>query len=209
MGGTLGWQHHPGPMVPRRVKSPHNSVGAPSSSRCLPSFSPLIRKKTVQILADNFLTMFYINRQGGAQSYLRCTEAVHLWQWCIFNNIYIPRHPTYLENRMPQQTTSAGTSHGCTSEELDPQILQTIFRQWGFPSKTFSPQPIMPNAHNTAPEWDWDTTHTEMPSSSNGESRSCMPSPRSPCCRVLHKIREDKSRVILIAPTWPRHPSTE
>lgn len=52
-------------------------------------FLPQLSHQVVQVLMDNTVSMFHVNRQGGAWSSALCQEALWLWEFCIQHAIHV------------------------------------------------------------------------------------------------------------------------
>lgn len=51
------------------------------------AFFPLMLSHHIQVMSDNKITVFYVNKQGGVIYLPFCVEAVSLWNWCLKNHI--------------------------------------------------------------------------------------------------------------------------
>ncbi|XP_073439322.1 uncharacterized protein [Dendrobates tinctorius] len=166
---------------------------------------PQLQQKHVRILSDNTTTVAYINRQGGtrsetlssaarilslAESYLLSLSALHIRGENNQEADFLSRH-----------TLRQG--EWC----LSCQIFQDIVALWGHPqvdlfatrenrqTKTFAS--LSPADHPDILDalqasWKFKLAYAFPP-------LVLLP-------QVIRKIREDKARVILIAPFWPKRP---
>nr|XP_025037028.1 uncharacterized protein LOC112544649 [Pelodiscus sinensis] len=96
-------------------------------------FLPKICTQTVRILSDNMTTVYYINRQGGAQSQSLCAEAIALWDWCIHHKISLIAE--YLPGQQNSMADALSRHFSLKHEwEFQLEVLSTIFCSWGFPT---------------------------------------------------------------------------
>uniref|UniRef100_A0A8C0JAD5 Progesterone immunomodulatory binding factor 1 n=1 Tax=Chelonoidis abingdonii TaxID=106734 RepID=A0A8C0JAD5_CHEAB len=186
MGSTSATMFRP--ILCDGVPSSHKPIRTASGSEHLFPFLLLIRDKMVQILTDSVICMFYINRQGGAQSHSLCVEAMHVWQWCMKHNA--------------MADTLSRKFYQDHKWELNTPVILDVFRMWQFPMID-----LFATAQNTKClqfcsrafliKWNTSLLYT-------------FPSTPPFLAHVLHKIRQDRSRVILIAPepqqTWYLYP---
>lgn len=96
---------------------------------CL-AFLPHIKGEIVQVLTDNMVAMFYMNRQGGTRSDHCCQEAIHLCEFCISSAIHLkvvpPSKCSKQLGRLPEQLVQWRLS--CLSGQMLRLISPTLSR---------------------------------------------------------------------------------
>ncbi|KAJ1172079.1 hypothetical protein NDU88_003931 [Pleurodeles waltl] len=96
------------------------------------AFLPSLRGQSVQVLTVNTTTMWYINKQGGVDSYLLFREALRLWSWAQDHQIcLVANHLAGVLNVLADSLSR----HFSADHEwrLHPDLVLHIFRVWGFP----------------------------------------------------------------------------
>ncbi|XP_038049749.1 uncharacterized protein LOC119723256 [Patiria miniata] len=172
--------------------------------RALSQLISLVKQKVVMVQSDNSTVVAYINRQGGTRSPQLCFQTWKLLLWCIDHNV------TLVACHIPGElnVTADALSRGKilpTEWQLHPKVVQTLFNLMDRPNIDLFASPM----NNQLPVYctrvmdpkawavnaltiDW----TDM--------YAYAYPPISILSRVLHKIREEPCKVMLIAPFWPR-----
>nr|XP_014426613.1 uncharacterized protein LOC106731654 [Pelodiscus sinensis] len=133
LGRTSGTQSGTRALVPSESMMHINLLELRVVRNACRHFLPKIRTQTVRILSDNMTTVYYINRQGGARSRSLCAEAIALWDWCILHKISLIAE--YLPGQQNSMADALSRRFSLKHEwELQPEVLSTIFRSWGFPT---------------------------------------------------------------------------
>ncbi|XP_073401619.1 MOB kinase activator 3A isoform X1 [Dendrobates tinctorius] len=169
-------------------------------------FLPQLQQKHVRILSDNTTTVAYINRQGGTRSETLMSSAARILSLAESYLLSLSALHIRGENNQEADFLSRHTlrqGEWCLSR----QIFQDIVALWGHPqvdlfatrenrqTKTFAS--LSPADHPDILDalqasWKFKLAYAFPP-------LILLP-------QVIRKIREDKARVILIAPFWPKRP---
>ncbi|XP_073401634.1 MOB kinase activator 3A isoform X2 [Dendrobates tinctorius] len=167
---------------------------------------PQLQQKHVRILSDNTTTVAYINRQGGTRSETLMSSAARILSLAESYLLSLSALHIRGENNQEADFLSRHTlrqGEWCLSR----QIFQDIVALWGHPqvdlfatrenrqTKTFAS--LSPADHPDILDalqasWKFKLAYAFPP-------LILLP-------QVIRKIREDKARVILIAPFWPKRP---
>ncbi|XP_073412144.1 uncharacterized protein [Dendrobates tinctorius] len=169
-------------------------------------FLPQLQQKHVRILSDNTTTVAYINRQGGTRSETLMSSAARILSLAESNLLSLSALHIRGEDNQEADFLSRHTlrqGEWC----LNRQIFQNIVALWGHPqvdlfatrenrqTKTFAS--LSPADHPDILDalqasWKFKLAYAFPP-------LILLP-------QVIRKIREEKARVILIAPFWPKRP---
>ncbi|XP_037737814.2 uncharacterized protein LOC119563984 [Chelonia mydas] len=96
------------------------------------AFRSHLEGKVVKVLMDNMALMFYINREGGAQSSALCHEALRLWDFCIAHDIHLKAF--YLPGSQNERVDCLNRDFALQHEwSLHPEVAHRLFRRWGTP----------------------------------------------------------------------------
>ena len=170
----------------------------------LQSFLPFLRHQSVLIRTDNVTVAAYINRQGGTHSVRLNSLAAQLWNWCRQVGI----SPVALHIPGQENLIADFLSRGrvLPSEwTLHPQVVSHLQRAFGplrvdlFASALNARLPRYCARTQDSAAWRIDAFSLQW----TGLRAYAFP-PFTLIPRVLHKIREDKAWVLLVAPRWPR-----
>ncbi|XP_069593228.1 uncharacterized protein [Ranitomeya imitator] len=173
------------------------------SQKCL---LPQLREKDVRILSDNTTTVAYLNRQGGTRSETLMSSATEILDLAESHLTSLTALHIRGENNQQADFLSRHTlkqGEWC----LNQQIFQDIVSLWGqpqvdlfatrrskkvrkFASLSLADHPDILDALQ-AP-WQFSLAYAFPPI-------ILLP-------QVIHKIRTEGARVILIAPFWPKRP---
>lgn len=157
-----------------------------------------------QKMTDNIACMFYIKRQGGAKSPSLRAKAVTLWNWCICHQISISA--IYLSGI--QNMTADMHSRKFSQNhkwEIDTMILHSIFTRLETPKIdlfTTVKKKKCPQFCSRA-GWGHRSLEDAFLLKWNRPLLYAYP-PVLLISKAIYKIKKEKVRVILIAPTWPR-----
>ncbi|XP_070556878.1 uncharacterized protein [Ptychodera flava] len=176
-------------------------------SRGLESLVSHLRDVCVEVQCDNSSVVTYINCQGGTRSWPLSKLASKLWLWCLRRNILLTA--VYLPGKLNREADYLSRTFNDNLEWcLKSTVLQTALQQL-----RWTPEVDLFAAHLNAqfpryvswkPEpqaWWIDTFSIQL-----GKLVSYAFPPFCLIPRVLHKIRQDKARLILIAPVWTTQP---
>lgn len=160
--------------------------------------------KVIRVMTDNVSCKLYINKQRRARSPSLCTKAIKFWNWCIIHHIQISAvyHPG-----IQNTTTNALSRHFSyyCKWELDTQVLHRIFQRWGLPERDLFATFENGKCPLFCSRGCLVIILWGRPSFYHGRKVCFMPFPPTVLfLGVLNMIRQDKARVILIVPTWPR-----
>ena len=161
----------------------------------------------IQIMADNMTTIAYINNQGGTKKI--CNQiARKIWQWAIEKGIWLSAtHIPGVENVEADRESRLGKkSH--SEFMLNPWLFEKLQNTWGtieidlFASrincqvgKYFSWKPDPGAVAIDAFSQFW----------GNYETKYAFP-PFSIIGKVLKKVREEQTELIIVVPIWPTQP---
>ncbi|XP_078241458.1 uncharacterized protein LOC144586699 [Pogona vitticeps] len=101
--------------------------------KALKAFLPLVRGRVIQLVTDNTMTMFYVNKRGGGtKSRFLLLLSIHLWEWCYQEHIYpVATHISTTDNLMVDELSRRSLQNH--EWELDFSVFQTICDRWGTP----------------------------------------------------------------------------
>lgn len=169
----------------------------------LKCFLPSLGHNSILIQTDNTTTMFYLNKQGGTKSRTLSLEAQTIWHWLLKRNLTVTAvHVPGVLNK--QADTLSRDFLDAHDWELNDQVLQDLFREWGTPSID-----LFADANNAKCRA-YASRYPQRGSSGNALvikwKQSLLyafpPLPLIPM--VITKFTKTTSRMILIAPEWPR-----
>lgn len=165
----------------------------------------LIKGKVVLIRSDNTTVISYINKQGGTHSPELCYLTWELFQWCIqykitIRAVHIPGKKNFLADAL-----SRGKVVRMTEWSLNNTVVNLLFQQMGTPCID-----LFATAENKklpvycSPFPDMNAFQVDaLTISWKGMYAYAFPPPIL-VPKVLQKLREETSVVLLIAPMWPR-----
>ena len=170
----------------------------------LTHFVNSLRGQKVLIRSDNTTTCAYINHYGGTRSWDLCLQAVDLWDWCLVNQIELKAaHVPGVENVLADFLSRQEVDQREWS--LHQKAANKLFWRWGRPDmdlfatihnrKVLSFCSMYPSriaTHIDAFSINW-----------TGFSLGYAFPPVVLLHKVLQKVRQDRARLILIAPMWP------
>ena len=159
----------------------------------------------MQVRSDNTTTCAYINKMGGTKSQTMCWQVIDLLKWCLANQIqlsaiHVPGVDNVLADFLSRQEVDQ------REWSLHGRVVNQVFFRWGRPLidlfasvhnykiKTFCsllPTPLALSSNAFTVDWGRFALVYAYP-------------PLAILLKVLHKIRRDQARAILIAPRWPR-----
>ena len=160
----------------------------------------------VTVFTDNTTTVAYINRQGGSHSPVLCCRAWSLLLWCRSSDIQLRAcHIAGKDNTLADALSRGRVNQG--EWELGQHWADWLFLRLGRPnidlfataesaklpvfcSRTFHPHAWAVDA--MALDWDFLDSYAFPP--------ICM------IHKVLLKVRASRTRMLLVAPLWPRRP---
>ena len=159
----------------------------------------------VQVRSDNTTTCAYINKMGGTRSKAMCWQTWDMLTWCIsqqitLSAIHVPGVENVLADFLSRQEVDQ------REWSLHGKVTHLIFARWGTPCID-----LFASVHNHKVG-----TYCSLLASPVALSRNAFLldwgqfqlvyvfPPLAILHKVLHKIRQDKARAILIAPRWPR-----
>lgn len=166
------------------------------------------KNKTIRVLTDNTTALAYVKNMGGTKS-VRCNEvSKHIWDWAERHNLWleiahIPGKQNYLADGMSRKFKDH------LEWSLSQDIFNSICTQWGkpdidlFASRTnnkleryvsWKPEPESWKIDAFSFTWSNHFFYVFPPFSLVG--------------RVARKLKQDKSRAILVAPLWTTQPWT-
>ena len=158
------------------------------------------------VFSDNTTVVAYINRQGGTRSPQLCLKVWSLLQWCRAHDIVLRAfHVAGKDNTLADALSRGRASQG--EWELASRWTTWLFRRFHRPNldlfataanaklPTFCSRAFHPRA--------WAVDALSM--SWDGLDAYAFP-PFSLIHKVLLKIRASRTRVLLVAPLWPRQP---
>ena len=100
--------------------------------KALKAFFPLVHGRGVQIVTDNTMAMYYINKHGGTHSYSLLFLPVTLWEWCYRHHIFLVAVHVSTEDNVLADKLSYRTSQ-MHEWELDVSVFHDLCRHWGTP----------------------------------------------------------------------------
>ena len=165
-----------------------------------------VQGRSLTVFSDNTTVVAYINRQGGTRSPQLCLRVWSLLQWCRAHDIVLrATHVAGKDNTLADALSRGRASQG--EWELASRWATWLFKRFHRPnldlfataenaklptfcSRTFHPRAWAVDALSLS----WD-----------GLDAYAFP-PFTIIHRVLLKIRASRTRVLLVAPLWPRQP---
>ena len=165
-----------------------------------------VQGRCLTVFSDNTTVVAYINRQGGTRSPQLCLKVWSLLQWCRRHDIAL--RATHVAGR--DNTLADALSRGRASQgewELASRWATWLFKRFHRPNldlfataenaklPTFCSRAFHPRA------WAVDALSLSW----DGLDAYAFP-PFAIIHRVLLKIRASRTRVLLVAPLWPRQP---
>ncbi|XP_073406146.1 uncharacterized protein [Dendrobates tinctorius] len=170
------------------------------------NFLPQLQQKHVRILSDNTTTVAYINRQGGTRSETLMSSAARILN--LAENYFLSLSALHIRGESNQKADFL-SRHTLRQGEwcLNRKVFRDIVAAWGQPEvdlfatrenrqiKTFAS--LSPSDHPDILDaflvpWNFNLAYAFPP-------LILLP-------QVIRKIRDDKARIILIAPFWPKRP---
>ena len=170
----------------------------------LAHFVNTLKSQMVLVRSDNTTTCAYINKQGGTRSWGLCQQAIDLWEWCTTHNIelkavHVPGVDNVLADYLSRQEVKQ------TEWSLHQKVVNILFSMWDKPNID-----LFASAHNRKLTVFCSMTPSPLAYCKDAFSISWTPfclgyafPPQHLLSRVLQKVRQDKARLILIAPFWP------
>ena len=158
------------------------------------------------VFSDNTTVVAYINRQGGTRPPQLCLKVWSFLLWCRRHDIVVrATHVAGKDNTLADALSRGRASQG--EWELDPGWADWLFLQLGRPNLD-----LFATAENTKlPVFCSRAFHPRawavdaLSLSWDGLEAYAFP-PFAIIHRVLLKIRASRTRVLLVAPQWPRQP---
>ncbi|XP_073437274.1 uncharacterized protein [Dendrobates tinctorius] len=173
------------------------------TQRCL---LPQLQQKHVRILSDNTTTVAYINKQGGTRSETLMSSAARILN--LAENYFLSLSALHIRGESNQKADFL-SRHTLRQGEwcLNQKVFRDIVALWGQPEvdlfatkenrqiKIFAS--LSPSDHPDILDalltpWNFNLAYAFPP-------LILLP-------QVIRKIRDDKARIILIAPFWPKRP---
>ena len=173
--------------------------------RALIAFQPLVQNSHVLVMCDNRTAVAYINKQGGTRSKRLFTLAKKILLWCRESGTrLLCRHIAGRLNVKADQLSRKSQVIG-TEWSLSPRVIEAIWALWGRPHidlfATRDNRKIDTFVSPFPDEWAWATDAMSI-SWKGMWAYAFPPIPLLP--KVLRKIREELSEIILVAPWWPK-----
>ena len=169
-------------------------------------WSPLLAGKSVQLLADNMSTVFYILKEGGTKSLILSRLTRELSDVCLAHNIRL--FPSYLPGAANIESDALSRDKVQDEWHLLPVVAAKIFRIFGLPevdlfaSRLTSQVPRYFTLDRRDPlalgvdallhPWEFLVMYA-------------FPPPAM-VLSVLQKFRRSPGRLLLVAPFWPDAP---
>ena len=175
-------------------------------AQALRSFQSRVRNQLVRVRTDNSTVVSYINRQGGTHSPSLCLATWELLQWCIPRGISLVA--THLAGK--KNSLADALSRGKivpTEWSLHPSVVKHVFNLLGMPhvdlfaSHLNHQLPTFCSRHSHPKAWKVDALSFDW----TGIQAYAFP-PISLVHLVLTKVERELSRILLVAPFWPRQP---
>ncbi|XP_073409965.1 uncharacterized protein [Dendrobates tinctorius] len=173
------------------------------TQRCL---LPQLQQKHVRILSDNTTTVAYINKQGGTRSETLMSSAARILN--LAENYFLSLSALHIRGESNQKADFL-SRHTLRQGEwcLNQKVFRDIVALWGQPEvdlfatkenrqiKIFAS--LSPSDHPDILDalltpWNFNLAYAFPP-------LILLP-------QVIRKIRDDKARIILIEPFWPKRP---
>ena len=183
-----------------------NMLELEAVARAVKALQDRVQGRCLSVFSDNTTVVAYINRQGGTHSPQLCLKVWSLLQWCRKRNIALrATHVAGKDNTLADALSRGRASQG--EWELASRWTQWLFDHLHRPNldlfatagnaklPTFCTRVFHPQA------WAVDA----MSISWDGMDAYAFP-PLAILHRVLLKIRASRTRVLLVAPLWPRQP---
>lgn len=157
----------------------------------------------IHIKTDNTTAMAHVNKMGGVKSEMCNFIACKIWEWCEQKNIWL--YATHIPGQDNALADSLSRKFSSSVEwELNEALFLQIVQEFGVPSVD-----LFASRHNTKVEkycawisdeycWRTDAFSFEW----TGEFFYIFP-PFRLAGRCWRKITIDKSKAILVVPTWP------
>lgn len=165
------------------------------------AFLPHLRGHCVAVLTDNTTAMFYLNKQGGAQSLPLCQEALLLWDFCLAHSINL--QASYLPGVQNVLADSLSRRFLIHEWSIRPDIIPFSI-PGGLPELTCSLCGPTGSAQLSVSSRVTVRARERTPCRSRGQAQLLYAFPPFPLVhKVLLKVRRDKADVILVAPAWP------
>ncbi|XP_078239272.1 uncharacterized protein LOC140705553 [Pogona vitticeps] len=211
-GSPLGWGAHcDGHQIhvswsPQEAWLHMNHLELLAVIKALRAFLPLVQGRAIQLVTDNSTTMFCVNKQGGTRSKSLLFLAVHLWECCYQQHIFLVAiHVSTTENQVADELSRH--SFQTHKWELDPVVFHTLCHRWGTPSIDMFAALNNRKCHKYV-------SRAGRGEGSLGdafmipwnESLLYLFPPIPIIQRALIRTLQMEAEVILIAPWWPRQP---
>ena len=179
----------------------------------LKHFCHTLTNKVVLVRTDNSTTCHYINKLGGTKSKELCYQLWELVHWCLDKHIQLRAvHVPGLLNQMAdalsrnQEVSISEVQLDQREWSLNSQVVEQLFQRLGTPSLDL----FASRTNYKLPLWySWAKEPAALAwnaFSQKWDSFAYAFPPHSILRRVIHKIKQDKALVILIAPFWPHSP---
>ncbi|KAJ1114356.1 hypothetical protein NDU88_002594 [Pleurodeles waltl] len=169
----------------------------------LKAFLPSLRTETLLLQTDNVATMYYVNKQGGTRSRILSREAQTIWHWLLARNLSLVA--THLPGIQNVQADALSRVMDENHEwVLHDDVVHSIFALWGTPSTDLFATPDNKKCQNFASRYYHPGTlgNALWISWSGAFLYAFPPLPLIPA--VLQKLSNAQTKMILIAPEWPR-----
>ncbi len=157
----------------------------------------------VLIHSDNRTAISYINKQGGTHSEDLCVLAVDIWTWCLEKNLTVEAtHVAGVNN------TVADFESRRSFETCDWRLLPTVFQSLSDLFGVFDIDLFAARHNSQLPRFcswllDPEAETIDAFSRSWSDLFGYAFPPFILINRILDKVEQDQSCVILIAPAWP------
>ncbi|XP_041433304.1 uncharacterized protein LOC121398305 [Xenopus laevis] len=167
-------------------------------------WSPLLQDKSIRVQSDNSTTVAYINRQGGTRSKASLAEVVQILAWAELSSVRLSAiHIPGVDNTQADFLSRNQLDPG--EWELHPAVFTDLVKRWGSPQVDL----MASRANRKVPAF---YARFRDPSAMGVDAMTQVwdfhlayvfpPFPMLP--RVLKKIKQSYTTVIVIAPYWPR-----
>ena len=169
-------------------------------------FLPRIMGKSIQLVTDSTMVMYYINRQGGTQSLPLLRLAIKFWKWCRTHRIapqaiHISSEENYLGDRL------SGLPTRTHEWSLNDTVFLDICCRWGQPTIDL----FASHTNAKCPRYcsragrDRTSLGDAFMVLWSGELTYLFP-PIPVLLKMITRIIQYQTDTILIAPWWPRQP---
>ena len=172
----------------------------------LRALGPHLSNTHVQLRSDNTTTVAYINNMGGSRAPLCDSIARELWAWAVERSLWLSS--THIPGRLNIEADAESRLKKDDKEwELNDEVFNSLVQLWGVPDiDLFASRLNFKVPRYVAWKPDPGACHVDAFTLSWCDTFSYAFPPFSVIGRVLQKLTEDQSRMILIVPDWATTP---